>query len=104
MNPDTDPRLLLIHPQDNVLTAVRTLEVGDELNLDGVKVRVDTRISVGHKLGARQIAKGEKIFKWGAPIGSATRDIAAGEHVHTHNLQSDYIPTYDKEGGDRNVH
>jgi hypothetical protein len=33
------------------------------------------------------------------PIGHkvAARPIAAGEHVHTHNVQSDYIPTYLRE-------
>jgi hypothetical protein len=33
------------------------------------------------------------VIKYGAPIGSATRDIAPGEYVHTHNLKSDYLPT-----------
>ncbi len=104
MSATHDPRLLLLHPQDNVLIAVRTLEAGDELNLGVAKVPVAVRIVVGHKLAARRIAAGEKILKWGAPIGSATRDIAAGEHVHTHNMQSDYIPTYDKQGGQRHGH
>jgi hypothetical protein len=34
------------------------------------------------------------------PIGSATRPIAAGAWVHTHNLASDYIRTFDHRGGD----
>ena len=29
----------------------------------------------------------------------ATRDIAAGEHVHLHNMKSDYLPTYTLESG-----
>ena len=33
-------------------------------------------------------------MKYGAPIGSATAAIAAGEHVHVHNMKSDYTPTY----------
>ena len=33
----------------------------------------------------------EKVLKYGLPIGSATRDIAAGEHVHVQNMKSDYI-------------
>jgi hypothetical protein len=37
------------------------------------------------------IAQGEKVLKYGLPIGSATRDIEAGEHVHVQNLKSDYI-------------
>jgi hypothetical protein len=31
------------------------------------------------------------VLKYGLPIGSATRAIAAGEHVHVQNLKSDYV-------------
>ena len=48
-------------------------------------------------VAARGIGTGEKIIKYGAPIGSATEPIAAGAHVHTHNLQSDYLPTFRRE-------
>jgi len=34
-------------------------------------------------------------------IGSATRDIAVGEHVHLHNMKSDYLPTYTREKGNQ---
>ena len=49
--------------------------------IDNVEVRDD-----GHKYALRPIAAGENVIKYGMPIGHATRDIAAGEHVHTHNL------------------
>jgi hypothetical protein len=32
------------------------------------------------------------VFKVGVPIGTATRAIEPGEHVHSHNLRSDHIP------------
>ncbi len=34
------------------------------------------------------IACGEKVMKYGFPIGAATADIKAGEKVHSHNLKS----------------
>jgi len=86
------PRLLRLHAQDNVLTAIGRLRAGDVASIDGTQYRIETDISIGHKLAARDIAAGEKIIKYGAPIGSATRPIRRGEHVHTHNLQSDYLP------------
>lgn len=92
-----DPRLLRLHRDDNVLTVIRTLEAGDELLVDGVQARVTKRLPIGHKVAARAIAAGEKILKYGAPIGSASIAIAAGEHAHTHNVQSDYLPTYLRE-------
>ena len=51
--------------------------------LDNVEVRED-----GHKYALRKIAAGENIIKYGMPIGHATREIAAGEHVHVGNMKT----------------
>ena len=94
-----DPKLLLLDPADNVLVAIQTLEAGDTLTVDGQRVNVPARLTLGHKLAARAIRAGEKILKYRVPIGSATQDIAAGEHVHLHNMKSDYIQTFTLESG-----
>ena len=62
-------------------------------------VAVAKSIGVGHKLARRGIARGEKVLKYGAIIGTASAPIARGEHIHTHNLESDYLPTYTLEAG-----
>ncbi|MBE6609585.1 MAG: altronate dehydratase [Ruminococcaceae bacterium] len=49
---------------------------------------VTVDLSNGHKYARRDIASGEKIIKYGNPIGYATRDIKEGEHVHSHNLKT----------------
>jgi altronate dehydratase small subunit len=46
------------------------------------------KIRFGHKFAIRAIGRGEAIIKYGEPIGLATQDIAAGRHVHVHNLES----------------
>ena len=51
--------------------------------LDNVEVRED-----GHKYALRKIAAGEDIIKYGMAIGHATREIAAGEHVHVENMKT----------------
>jgi len=94
-----DPKLLLLDPADNVLVAIQTLEAGDTLTVAGQRVNVPARLTHGHKLAARAIRAGEKILKYRVPIGSATRDIAVGEHVHLHNMKSDYIQTFTLESG-----
>ncbi len=101
MNEISDARLLRLHPSDNVLTVISTLEAGSQIQMGVTAVSVKTRLPIGHKVAARDIAAGEKILKYGAPIGSATIAISAGEHVHTHNLQSDYLPTILREDQDR---
>ena len=81
MSEQTDARLLRLHPADNVLTVISTLEPGAQIQIGGIQAMVTVRLPIGHKVAARAIA--------------------AGEHVHTHNLQSDYLPTFLREDQDR---
>ena len=81
-------------PRDNVAVALRALNAGEAITIEGTSVRVERDVALGHKLAARAIVRGESIVKYNCPIGSATRDIAPGEYVHTHNVASDYLPTY----------
>ena len=80
-----------------MLTVISPLAIGDHIEIAGASVAMSVALAIGHKIAAEAIAAGTKIVKYGAPIGSATRDIAAGEHVHTHNLKSDYLPTFLRE-------
>ena len=98
--PDDQSGLLLrISDKDNVYVLLRNLKAGTRLQLDEQTVVVENSLELGHKIAARNIAGGEKIVKYGAPIGSATRDIRTGQHVHLHNIKSDYIPTYTLNSG-----
>jgi altronate dehydratase len=90
----SDPRLILLRPEDNCLAVAASLEAGTELEIEGRRVVLAAGVGIGHKLARRDIAAGEKILKYGAVIGSATAPIRRGEHVHLHNLASDYIATY----------
>ncbi len=93
-NEPADTRLLRLDPRDNVLTAIANFEAGETVWICGQAVALPQPLLLGHKVAAMPIAPGDKIIKYGVPIGSATRPIARGEHVHTHNLKSDYLPTY----------
>jgi len=81
-------------PQDNVAVALRPLSAGEVVTLGDTRLRVARDIAVGHKLAAQPIAAGERILKYNCPIGSASAPIAPGDYVHTHNVVSDYLPTY----------
>jgi hypothetical protein len=91
--PQTDSRLLRLAPEDNVCVAAAAMPAGETIAIDGRPVTLLRHIATGHKIALRAIAAGEKVIKYGAPIGSATRDIGPGEYVHTHNVKSDYLPT-----------
>ena len=79
---------LVISERDNVATALETLEAGRTVTLGTVAVTLSERIPHGHKLALLPIMSGQPVVKYGSPIGLATRDIAAGAHVHVHNLAS----------------
>lgn len=71
-----------LHPADDVVIA-RTQLLGGSL-VEGVAVR--GLIPPGHKIALRDIAPGAPVRRYNQIIGFASRRIAAGEHVHTHNL------------------
>jgi len=94
MDSHDDKRVLVLAPQDNCVIACTTLPAGTVLQVDGQPLTVVTAIEVGHKLARHAIVRGEKLIRHGAAIGTATKAIARGDHVHLHNLKSDYLPTY----------
>jgi hypothetical protein len=91
-------RILLMAPQDNCVIACCVLHAGDVVLIDGREVVLQQDIDIGHKLARHALAVGDKVKRYGAPIGSVTQPIAIGAHIHTHNLESDYIPTYTLTG------
>lgn len=87
-----------LSPLDNVVVLARSVQPGDTVEIDGRPVAMRGPLGLGHKLALRRIAAGEVILKHGAAIGSASRDIEPGEHVHLHNMRSEYLPTYTLDG------
>jgi hypothetical protein len=87
------PRALRLDPADNVAVAVMPLEAG-EVVLD---VEVREAIRFGHKLALDDIAPGEPVLKYHEVIGRASTHIAAGEHVHVHNVVSARLPGPEEE-------
>lgn len=90
---------LLLHPDDNVLVACRALSAGEMIDAAGVPLLVRSSVGLGHKLARVTLRAGDKVRRYGSPIGSMTQDAAPGEHVHLHNLQSDYLHTYTLDTG-----
>lgn len=86
-----------IDAADNVLVVCSKISKGDIVNVEGENITVRDTFNLGHKMASRNISKGEKIIKFGLPIGSATSDILKGDHIHLHNMKSDFVPTYTLE-------
>jgi altronate dehydratase small subunit len=93
------PPLLLLHPDDNIVVARRDIVQGERVDIDGESFTIPAAVELGHKLARRALEAGARVLKYGAPIGSMKVAVARGEHVHLHNLRSDYIPSTSREIG-----
>ncbi|WP_321933929.1 UxaA family hydrolase [Paraburkholderia sp. J8-2] len=97
--PHTDARLILLAPEDNCLIAAARLTQGETVEIEGERVTLAKTIELGHKVARYALAKEEKVLRYGARIGHVNGPVARGEHLHTHNLESDYLPTYTHDAG-----
>ena len=71
-----------LHPADDVLIARSQLVGGTTAE----SVVIKGLIPAGHKVATRAIRQGEPVRRYNQIIGFASKPIAPGEHVHTHNL------------------
>jgi altronate hydrolase len=76
-----------VHASDNVAVVAADVQAGDVVRLaDASEVQAAEAIPRGSKVALGPIACGEAAIRYGEEIGRATKDIAAGEYVHSHNL------------------
>ncbi len=86
------PGVIVINEKDNVATALDELPAGETVSvkIEGrmENIEVLSRIPRGHKFALQLIEQGGAVIKYGETIGMSTAAIAAGEHVHVHNVVS----------------
>jgi hypothetical protein len=84
-------RCLRLHTDDNVAVALDDVApgpiaiTGSACDIGG---QANEPVARGHKIALESITQGGVVRKLGVPIGFATRPIAAGDWVHTHNCRS----------------
>jgi len=77
-----------VDPRDHVATALRDILAGETLDLHGRSILARADVPKGHKIAIGTAAVGDDVLKYGWPIGRATMDIAIGDHVHIHNVET----------------
>jgi altronate dehydratase small subunit len=83
---------LRLSPTDDVAVALRPINSGETARIragdEPLTLAVRASIPMAHKIALRGIAAGAPVRKYGEVIGEARAAIAAGDHVHVHNLVS----------------
>ena len=77
---------LQLHPTDDVAVVRKPIRAGLSLMNGQGPFEAKQDIPQGHKIAVHPIAAGAPVRKYGQVIGFASAAIAAGDHVHAHNL------------------
>jgi altronate dehydratase small subunit len=77
-----------INSKDNVVTCLRSIQKGETVIVGAIHITANIDIPVYHKIAITSIPSGGRCYKYGQIIGNAINDIAAGDHVHVHNIES----------------
>jgi altronate hydrolase len=83
--------LIRLADRDNVAIATRNLARGAVVEVAGEQLLTRDAIPFAHKIAIRVIEQGGQVLKYGVPIGRAKTAIEPGQHVHVHNIKSDYV-------------
>lgn len=82
-------RGLKLDPKDNVAVVIDNVKAGEEVSIGTEVIVVTSDVEVPHKIALTNIKAGTPVIKYGEAFGYATKDIAKGEHVHVHNVDSE---------------
>ena len=77
-----------INPADNVVVAVKNLQTGASLDINGRTIVVLQDIPAGHKVALQDFKEGDHIIKYGAPIGHTREVITTGSWVNEKNIKT----------------
>ena len=84
--PTAENSVIHLHGSDNIAVARVPLAPGQTIKASTIRVEVRDPVPPGHKVALKPIAAGENVVRYGQVIGTASRDISAGDHVHVHNV------------------
>jgi altronate hydrolase len=80
-------KVLKVHPSDNLIVALQTLEKFEEVILGGEKYILPNTIEAKHKFVTHDLNIGDTVTMYGVRVGKAIQKIKRGEQITTFNLR-----------------
>jgi altronate hydrolase len=90
--------VLKLHPDDNVLIALRDLRQGERINLPGHSLTLTSDVLAKHKFATADLAIGAPVLMYGVLVGKATAYIPQGSALNTRNIRHETLPFREKTG------
>lgn len=91
--PASAPQFLIHNEGDHVGVAVQDVEPGEKqaIYMDSdraITITVKEAIPLGHKIALVNLDEGREVIEYRVRVGLTRKPIAAGQHVHVHNIRS----------------
>jgi altronate hydrolase len=80
-------RVLKVHPDDNVLVALKNLAKGEKIIYNGEEYVLQDAIPAKHKFFTHEMNEGDKVIMYGVLVGKAQHVIPAGGLMTTENVK-----------------
>lgn len=77
-----------INPADNVAVAIKPLEKGEKVTVDGKEFILASDVPAGHKFLLKDCEQGENIIKYGYPIGHLRERHVCGDFIDDKNIKT----------------
>jgi altronate hydrolase len=87
---------LKLHPDDNVLIALRDLRKGEAVEVDGHSFSLASDVPAKHKFAVAEMGPGDSIFMYGVLVGKATQPIPRGSVLNVLNIRHDALSFREK--------
>jgi len=87
---------LKLHPDDNVLIALRDLREGERVEAGGHALPLTSDVSAKHKLVVKELSPGDPVIMYGVLVGKATKAIPQGSALNVLNIRHDALTFHEK--------
>lgn len=80
-------KILLIHPNDNLMVALQDLSEGEQVSWEGTTYHLVTAVAAKHKFATVDLIVGDIVTMYGVPVGKVTTAIKKGERITVNNIK-----------------
>jgi hypothetical protein len=87
---------LKLHPEDNVLIALRDLRKGEPIELSNHSFLLTSDVPAKHDFATADLVPSAAVLMYGALVGKATQLIPKGSALNTRNIRHEALPFREK--------
>ena len=92
----TQSEVLKLHPNDNVLIALRDLRKGERIDFSDQSFALTTDVPQKHKFATEDLTSGAAVLMYGVLVGKAIEPIQKGSVLNTRNIRHDALSFHEK--------